>query len=78
MLLRRFEVTFRFFGLPRDAAGNEGCFAAGFLRPFSVSIKEATDIVFRKHGEKWEFGGQIPSPGGEGAPQGRMRNGDTF
>ena len=42
LLLRHFEVTFRFFGSPRDAARNEGCFAAVFLRPFSVGINEAT------------------------------------
>ena len=46
MLVRRFEVTFRFLGLPRDAAGNEGCFAVAFLRPFSVGIQEAADYRF--------------------------------
>ena len=49
MLVRRFEVTFRFLGLPRDAAGNEGCFAVAFLRPFSVGIQEAADYRFYKY-----------------------------
>ena len=36
-MVRRFEVTFRFLGLPRDAAGNEGCFAVAVAADNSVT-----------------------------------------